>query len=640
MPNFYADNSDLQYYVDHFIDWEPLVRLTEYDWTAPDGFRNVEDALEFYRGVLDLVGNFVAEQIAPKSEQLDREHPTLEDGIVSFPAVQNEIFEQIKALELHGMCLPRELGGMNAPFLLFMVANELFARADVSVTAHHGFHGGMAMAMLLFSVMEGTTEFDAAAGQIGQTRFEDAIREIIRGEAWGSMDITEAGAGSDMGALRAKGEQDAEGNWLVTGEKIFITSGHAKYHFVIARTEKAVEGADAFAGLQGLSMFLAPAFETDASGNRVHFATFEKLEEKLGHHGSATVSINFDRTPAWIIGKRGDGFKLMLQLMNNARVGVGFECLGLCENAYRLAADYAAERPSMGKTIDRHEMIADYLDEMKTDIQAIRAISVAGAYHEEMGKKLDLMMQFKPPANDAERARMERQSKKHQAKARSLTPLVKYLAAEKAVEISRRCIQIHGGFGYSIEYGAEKLLRDAIVMPIYEGTSQIQSLMAMKDNLMGVIKNPSGFFADAAKARWTARTSSDSLERRVAKLKVLASSALQFLLSRLAGKKIAGLRGEAITDWPSAFKQWDPKKDFALAMLHAERLTQILTDVAVCEQFYAQAKKDAARGDVLARYLERAEPRCKYLHEQITTTGLRLLGELAAAERNQAAAAE
>ena len=634
MANFYDDNRDLKFYVEHGIDWEPLVRMTEYGYQAEGGFTNAEEALEFFQGVLDLVGDFAANEVAPKAAEIDREHHEIVDGAVIQPPVLKGVFEQIKALELHGICLPRELGGMNAPFLLFALCTELLGRADVSVTAHNGFHGGSAMAMLLFSILEGTTEFDREQMAITSTRFGDAVAEIVAGDAWASMDITEPDAGSDMAAIRTRGELDEDGNWFVTGSKIFITSGHAKYHFVIARTEET-EADDAFAGLQGLSMFLVKTFDTDDRGERVQLASFDTVEEKLGHHGSATVAISYDRTPAELIGNRGDGFKLML--MNNARVVVGFEALGLCESAARMARAYAAERKSMGKTIDHHEMIADYLDEMETDIQALRALSVQAAWHEEMSQKLILTREFLPPDDEDELAELERQQKRHKAKARRLTPLVKYMGAEKAVEIARRTLQIHGGYGYSTEYGAEKLLRDAMVFPIYEGTTQIQALMAMKDNLMGILMNPRGFFERNARARWRSRSAKDIRERRVAKLQVLTYRALQFLMSRLAGTKFAEVRKQPLKDWSSAFKTWDPKQDFALAMLHAERLTLMLTDVAVCEVLLAQTRDHPERGEVLDRYLERAEPRCRFLTDEITTTGLRLLASLEPEEGSETA---
>ncbi len=627
MGNFYEDNADLRFYVERYIDWAPLVELTEYEWRSEDGFKTVDEATEFYADLLNLVGTFTAEEIAPVAAEIDQKKPRLVDGEVVYPEAQQTIVDALKEMELHGMCIPRELGGMSCPFLVFSMTTEIIGRADVSVTAHHGFHGGMAMAMLAYSVNEGTTKVDTETAQITETRFADYIQDIIAGDEFGSMDITEPGAGSDMARLICKGEQDDDGNWFVTGEKIFITSGHGKYHFVIARTEKA-KGDDPFAGLQGLSMFLVPAYERDGDGKIVRTTTsLDTLEEKLGHNGSATVSINYDRSPAHIIGERGDGFKHMLLLMNNARVGVGYECLGLCESAYRMAKAYAAERPSMGKTIDKHEMIADYLEQMDTDIKGIRAMCVYAGWREEMRQKIELKLQFWPPEDPAEKKRLERLVKQYKAEARHVTPLLKYYAAERAVEMARLNVQIHGGCGYSKEYGAEKLLRDAMVMPIYEGTSQIQALMAMKDSLIGVLKNPRRFVRKAAKARWM-KVSGSANERRVAALQQIKYSTLQFLLSRLGANKFREVRHQPISTWGAAMKVFDPKKDFALAMLHAERLLKILNDVAVAEILLEQATSHPERQELFDRWMERAEPRCRFYKDEITTTGLRLLRTL------------
>ncbi len=627
MANFFTDNEDLLFYVDHYIDWASLFELTEFAGASEDGFEDVDEAVEFYRGTLDLVGEFAANEVAPLSATIDREHHELVDGVVKAPPVLAGIFEQLGALMLHGLCVPRELGGMNAPLLVFQLNAELLARGDVSVAAHNGFHGGMAGAMMLYSVLEGSCDFDGQARRFVTTRFQSYMDEIVAGKAWGCMDITEPGAGSDMAALRCKGTMDDDGNWRVSGQKIFITSGHAKYHFVVARTELTDED-DAFAGLKGLSMFLVPAWKEDEAGERVILAEFTGLEEKLGHHGSATVAINFEDSPAHLIGERGQGFRMMLMLMNNARIAVGFESLGICEAALRMARTYAAERPSMGKTIDRHEMIADYMDEMQTDIQAIRAMAVHAAVHEELAQKLELWLRFElfDSVEEADEAR--KRQRHHKRKARRITPLLKYLGAEKAVQICQRNIQIHGGYGYSCEYGAEKLLRDAMVLPIYEGTSQIQALMAMKDGLMGVLADVPGFIQRRAGAAVRAQAGGSALDRRVARLQLLSYKALQFLMTRLAGRKLAELRHEPLREWRRAFESWDPKRDFALAMLHAERLTGILADVAVCEILLDQAQRFPEREDLLVRYLERAEPRCRFLHHEIKTTGQRLLSTL------------
>ena len=365
MANFLNDNDDLLFYFERGIDWAPLIEVTERGFTDEDGPADAKEALETYRDIAEMVGKFCADEIAPRAEAIDRKGVHLgEDGEAVMCEELEQIFAQIKDLDLHWMTIPRELGGMNAPLLLYFINSELMARADVSVMAHNGFHGGMAMAMLVFSIREGTTTFEN--NRIVETRFREQLEEIARGDAWGCMDITEPDAGSDMARLRAVGEQDEDGNWFVTGQKIFITSGHGKYHFVIARTEKTADEDDPFAGLGGLSFFMVPTYEEDENGNRKRIVTLDRVEEKLGHHGSCTAALSFDRAPAHLIGKRGEGFRYMLTLMNNARVGVGFECVGVCEAAVRLAQAYAEERPSMGKTIDRHEMIADYLEEMQT----------------------------------------------------------------------------------------------------------------------------------------------------------------------------------------------------------------------------------------------------------------------------------
>lgn len=630
MPNFYEDNEDLRFYIERYLNWEPLVRMTEYDYKAQDAPANPAEALEFYQSVLQMVGDFSAEHVAPHAEAIDRQHSTLENSEVTFPPVLQGVMDQINALQLHGMCLPRELDGLNCPYLLFLATTELFARADVSVAAHVGFHGGMALAALIFSIIEGSTEFNGETNRIEKTRFREAIADIAAGNAWGSMDITEPNAGSDMAALATYAVLE-DGQWFVTGNKIFITSGHAKYHYVVAKTE-ARSGGDSFSGLKDLSMFLVQAFEDNDAGERVRYAWFDKLEDKLGHHGSATVAVRYERSPGQLIGERGDGFRMMLLLMNNARLGVGFESLGICEAAYRLAAAYAAERPAMGKMIDRHEMIADYLDEMRTNIQALRALAMEGAYHEEMAQKIGLMLRFQPPATPEETKAQQRELARRQAKSRRLTPLVKYMGSENAVKMGQRCIQIHGGYGYITEYGAEKLLRDALVLPIYEGTSQIQSLMVMKDSLFGVFKAPKRFFSGLATAAWQGCFATDSDTRRVARLQRRRFAVIGFLLRRLAYKKLGGGIGKFLDA-----KSWDVKRDFAFAMLHAERLMLISIDVAVVEILLEQSQRFPERRDLLLRYLERAEPRVRSLHHEIKTTGDRLLATLETANNSTAA---
>jgi 3-(methylthio)propanoyl-CoA dehydrogenase len=636
MANFYEDNADLRWYVERGIDWEPVARLTEYDWKAEDGHRDLAEAVGFYRDVLGLIGEVAGDRLAPRWAELERAHPRFEGGRVEDAPVVRELMATLDAAGLPGLCLPRELGGMNAPLLVWHAVTELLARADTSLAAHAGFHGGMALAALMYSVMEGSTAFQAEPPRITATRFQACIDDILQNQAWGSMDITEPDAGSDMGALRTRATLGDDGVWRLTGQKVFITSGHGRWHFVIARTEDAV-GDGPMAGLAGLSMFLVPAWEEDEAGGRRWLLSLDGVEDKLGHTASATVSLSFEDTPGQLIGQRGEGFKYMLLLMNNARVAVGFESLGVAEAAFRTARSYAAVRRSMGKTIDQHELVADLLDEMETDILGIRALGMAAAWEEELNQKLRLALRHFPVPAD-ERPALERRHQRHQRQSRRLTPLLKWLASERCVRIARQSIQVHGGSGYIRETGVERLLRDAMVFPIYEGTSQIQALMVMKDHLVAAVKDPGRFLKRAARHRWLAVSARDPDEKRVAALAVQADQAQQFLLTRLAATKLRDLPLGRPNAWSEVLRDWDPKKDFALAMLHAERLTGLLANAAVAEVLWAQVQKDPARRPVLSRWLERAEPDSRSLLDRVETTGARLLQQLRPADAGAEAA--
>jgi hypothetical protein len=208
-------------------------------------------------------------------------------------------------------------------------------------------------------------------------------------------------------------------------------------------------------------------------------------------------------------------------------------------------------------------------------------------------------------------------------------PLLKYLAAEKAVEMARTCLQIHGGNGYMREYGAEKLLRDALVLPIYEGTSQIQALMATKDTLGAIIKRPQAFLKGLAHARWQSMTLREPRERRVAHLSYLAMDAQQHVVRHLLSTKLKSVRGKPLRTWRGeVLGRWNPKEDFSFALLHAERLTRLLADVEISQILLGQSRRHPERGALLDRYLARAEPRVRFLCDEIKHTGGPLLGRL------------
>lgn len=621
--NFYSDNEDLQYYFEKGIDWDKLVRLTEMNYNAPEGHENLEEAKGFYQDILNMFGEFVAKEIAPHTRAMDLQGVKLVDGEAVEPKEWVRAFDHMAELGMHGLALPREFGGMNAPVMLFYLNSEIIARADVSAMTHMSFHAAIALALLFYSFHEGSATFDAEKLQITESRFREYIEEIVTGEAGGAMDITEPDAGSDMAMLKAKATQDEDGTWRITGNKIFITSGHNKYHIVIARTEE-----DVSLGLKGLSLFIVKAYEDLPDGTRERYVDIVRLEEKLGHNASATCALEFNNTEAQLLGERGEGFKLMLLLMNNARVGVGFESLGLMESARRMAKAYAAERVSMEKAIDQHEMIASYLDDMEVEAAALRAMCVYAGFHEEYAQKLNMLGRraveggVKFPELGLESVKdVDDAYAKHQWEARRVTPLLKYYGGEYSVKHAQQCIQIHGGAGYTKDYEAEKLFRDAMVLPIYEGTSQIQSLMAMKDALMRVIDKPQEFLGQVAHARWLSVAAKDPDERRVARLRVQTLGAVRTLLQRTIASKFKDVRNLPITKWKDAFVQMDPKRDFAFAMLHAERLIQLQINSTVAELFLEQTQKHEERREMLQRWLEKSEPHSRMLIDEIQNVG-------------------
>ena len=461
--------------------------------------------------------------------------------------------------------------------------------------------------MLMLSILEGTTDDRSGHGPASRsTRWSKEIEEIVSGKAWGSMDITEPDAGSDMAALRTVGEQDADGQ---LDRQRAEDLHHLGPRQVPLRHRAHREGRERRRSEGG------PRRPVDVPGarlrgragkRRTRLATLDRVEEKLGHHGSATVALTFDKTPAELIGKRGEGFRYMLELMNNARLASASSRSACARPRCARRGPTPPSGRSMGKTIDRHEMIADYLDEMETDIQGLRALAMHARFHEEVGHKKELFGQLRRVRPGRRRRRWRAEIRAHRAAARRATPLLKYLAAEKAVEMARRCLQIHGGNGYMREYGAEKLLRDALVMPIYEGTSQIQSLMAMKDTLGAIIKRRRTLPRKVAQARWHTLSARDALERRVARIQQLSLAAQQHLVLRTLSAKVKATKGTPLAKRPHAIlKDWDPKRDFSYAMLHAERLTRLLADEQIVEVLLAQAQKHPERR-AGARALSRA----------------------------------
>lgn len=619
--NCYTDNEDLRFWIEKAIEWEPLVDLCEHGSKADDRPASIREARDTFEGVLTEVGKFVAKQIEPNARKMDSEGTRVENGEVISSPTMDKVFKGLKKLDVFGLPMPRELGGLNAPVAVYLAAAEMIARGDVSCMTHFGFHTGVALSLLLYALRDPRTKVEK--GRVVSTPYDDVIADILHNGQWGCMVLTEAGAGSDLAQIKTTAVQ-RDGHWVLNGEKMWITSGNGQYQLVLARTEDSKQAA----GLKGLSLFLCRQ-KIDGKTN----VRIAKVEHKIGHHGSPTCVLVYEDSVGELIGRRGEGFELMLLLMNSARLAVGFESLGIMESAYRTAKDYAAQRMTMGKPIERHEMIADYLEDMRLYIQGVRALSFEGAQKVEKAMRYEQILKFDPPADEAARADMARKQARLKRQARDMTPLIKYIASEQAVWQARMSMQILGGVGYSCEYLPEKLLRDALVLPIYEGTSQIQSLMVLKDQLMQGLKDPRRFIVKAARSNWKRVAENDPLEKQLSKLFSYKYKALQTILVRIAKNKLKQTYDMPIGDWTEAlFSQWDAKVDFAPGLLHAERLCKILCDVTIARVLVKYAVRFPERRKDAEKFMRRADLRCRAWLAEIEEHGEELLAELAALE--------
>lgn len=628
--NFYLDNEDLKFWIEEGVEWDSLVDLCEHGAKPEDRPASIRDARDTFEDILRETGKFAAKQVAPATRKMETEGNHLVNGEVVMPPSLDKVFKGMKKLDVYGVPLPRELGGLNAPVAVYLGIAEMIARGDVSCMTHFGFHTGIALSLMLYAYRDPRSKFEN--GRLISTPWDDVITDILQNGKWGCMVLTEAGAGSDLAQIKTTAVEQGDGTWKLNGEKMWITSGNGQYQLVLARTEDPVKSP----GLKGISLFLCKQKIGDKTNVRI-----AKVEHKIGHISSPTCVLVYEDSVGELIGRRGEGFELMLLLMNSARLAVGFESLGVIEAAHRTALEYAQQRNTMGKSIDRHEMIADYLEDMDLYRKGIRALCFEAAQKVEKAMRYENILKFDPPKVEAERALMERRVSRLKRQARDLTPLVKYIGSEKAVEISRMSMQILGGVGYSTEYLPEKLLRDALVLPIYEGTSQIQSLMVLKDQLMQGLRDPRRFIVKMARANWKRVAEQDPLEKQLSRLFAYKYKALQTILVRIAKNKIKSTYEMPINDWTEAlFSQWDPKVDFAPGLLHAERLTRILADTAIARVLVKYAAKHPSRRLDAERFMRRSDLRCRAWLAEIEEHGEELLARLAAAEPKTEGTAE
>ena len=458
MANFYTDNSDLKFQLSHPL-MRKIVELKEQDFKDSGVYDyapcNVEDAIDSYDKVMEVMGEICADTIAANAEQVDHDGPVCENGRVTYAAGTAENQRVLTQAGMYGMSLPRQYGGLNFSLVPYVMAEELVSRADA----------GFANIWGLQDCAETIHEF---ASEEIKAEF---LPRIPQGDTC-SMDLTEPDAGSDLQAAMLKAEwneamlkaewNEEKGMWMLNGVKRFITNGDAQIKLVLARSEEGTRDG------RGLSYFVH-----DQKWGGV---TVRRIENKLGIKGSPTCELVFKNAPAKLIGERRMGLiKYVMSLMNGARLGVGAQSTGISEAAYREAYKYACERRQFGKAIIEFPAVYEMLAVMKAKLQASRAILY------ETTRFVDIYKSYGFIAETRKLTPEERQEmKKYQRYADMFTPVLKMMSSEYCNQNAYDAIQIHGGSGYMKEYPVERIYRDARITTIYEGTSQLQTVAAIR----------------------------------------------------------------------------------------------------------------------------------------------------------------
>lgn len=489
MANYYTDHPEIEFHLNHPL-MKRVVDLKERNYVEKDQFEdapvNYEDAIENYKRLLDITGDVAANIIEPNSEDVDLEGPHLENGRIIYASKTFENLDATRKAGLWGLSMPRRYGGLNLPNAIFSMASEIIAAADA----------GFQNIWSLQSCIDTLYEFGS------EEQRQKYIPRICAGETM-SMDLTEPDAGSDLQRVMLKATQDEDGTWRLNGVKRFITNGDSDIHLVLARSEEGTKDG------RGLSMFI---YDKRDGG-----VTVRHIEHKLGIHGSPTCELVYKNAKAELCGNTRLGLiKYVMALMNGARLGIAAQSVGVEQEAYNEGLAYAKERAQFGEKIINFPAVYDMLSRMKAKLDAGRSLLYCCARYVDIYKALEDI------ARDTKLTPEERQEmKKYTRLADAFTPLAKGMNSEYANQNAYDAISIHGGSGFIMEYKCQRLFRDARIFSIYEGTTQLQVVAAIR-----YITN--GTYLSIIKEMLENEVSDDlkALKERVAKLVDLYEAAI------------------------------------------------------------------------------------------------------------------
>jgi hypothetical protein len=462
MANLYTDNPEIKFHMQHEL-MQRIVELKERGFEDKDKYdyapQDFEDAMDSYDRTLEIVGDVTSNVIAPNAEEVDAEGPHCENGRVRYASKTYENLDATIKAGMNGMTMPRRYEGLNMPITVYTAANEIVSAGDA----------GFENIWSLQDCIETLYEF---GDEDQRQRF---VPRVCRGETM-SMDLTEPDAGTDLQSVMLKATySEKDGCWLLNGVKRFITNGDSDIHLVLARSEEGTRDG------RGLSMFI---YDKNQGGVNVR-----RIENKLGIHGSPTCELVYKNAKAELCGDRKLGLiKYVMALMNGARLGIAAQSVGIEQSAYDEGLAYARDRKQFGKEIINFPAVYDMLATMKAKLDAGRSLLYMTARYVDIYKALEDI------ARERKLTPEERQEcKKYSRMADAFTPLAKGMNSEFANQNAYDSIQIHGGSGFMLEYKCQQLYRDARITSIYEGTTQLQTVAALRyitnGTYLGIIRD-------------------------------------------------------------------------------------------------------------------------------------------------------
>ncbi len=586
--NYYSDQPEWKYLLRNAIDWDTIIPLYYPSFPTSNGFNTKEELIEFFEQVLDATGKWSGETLRERARELDEVGcaKTNPDGSVKLTETMLKTYSEAVKLDVFGISVDEKYGGLGAPVSITMLMVEQLARACISTSTQLAFFTGMADMLERFC---------------DHATCERLIPQIIKGQLSGSMCLTESDAGSDVGSLRTSAEKQPDGRYSLNGTKMFITNAGGGFGFVLARIKGAPEG------LSGISMFLS---EEKVDGKQNYRIT--KIEDKMGMHGSMTCEVVYENSIATLIGQENEGFKYMLHLMNEARISVGIQSIGGIEAGLERVQTYAETRKQFGKTLLELPLFKRNLDDWVAEQDAFRAFMVDTISSFDIFQRLDMKERHGSELNEQEK----KLHRTHHSIVRARTPLVKYMGAEMYGMLSVKTIQAFGGYGYMKEYDVERIHRDCFGALLYEGTSQIQALMAMKDFVKKVTKNPAKFIQSMMAAHPVSHfAEKNEYKNTYQSIQYEFQKSFSKLLLSCFMNPNSGFM-DALTYFNQLFSKeyWQDSTKLERVMTHAETLCQALSMLEVIKVLGKQAAKDESRKKLFDDYLLIARPRFQAIY--------------------------